>query len=155
MGVLPFVCLGPEGSCLFQVDNLNQSNLIQGCVITKNFHYQRFGGISWKRFYQRHTAPDVLLVGETRSSELDDRWVQRLVRDTSQPRMIILSHKPGSILTRMDRFKALDRKLRRLGYPVYILNPEWCSCDRRASFHSLRAQVRDKRSLSSCGKNPG
>ena len=26
MGVLPFVSLGPEGSCLFQVDNLNQSN---------------------------------------------------------------------------------------------------------------------------------
>ena len=108
MGVLPFVCLGPEGSCLFQVDNLNQSNIIQGRVITKNVHYQRFGAISWRRFYQRHAAPDVLFVGETWASELDDKWVQRLVRDTSPPRMIILSHKPGSILTRMYRLKALD-----------------------------------------------
>ena len=76
MGVLPFVCLGPEGSCLFQVDNLNQSNQIPGRPIIKNFHYQRFGGISWKRFYRRHALPDVLLVGETRVSDLDDKWVQ-------------------------------------------------------------------------------
>ena len=40
MGVLPFVCLGPKGSCLFQVDNLNQSTQVSGRPITKNFHYQ-------------------------------------------------------------------------------------------------------------------
>ena len=73
MGVLPFVSLGPEGSCLFQVDNLNQSNQAPGRPITKGLHYQRFGGISWKKFYRIHGSPDVLLVGQTRDASIDSK----------------------------------------------------------------------------------
>ena len=73
MGVLPFVCLGPKGNCLFQVDNLNQSNQVPGRPITKALHYQHFGGISWKMFYQRHSSPDVLIVGETWDPTLDEK----------------------------------------------------------------------------------
>ena len=116
MGVLPFVSLGPEGSCLFQVDNLNQSNQVPGRPITKGLHYQRFGGISWKKFYRIHGSPDVLLVGQTRDASIDAKWIERLVRNTTPPKIIVHYHKPGETLARMGRLKSLERELKSLDY---------------------------------------
>ena len=116
MGVLPFVSLGPEGSCLFQVDNLNQSHQVPGRPIDRDCHYQRFGRISWKKFYRKHGSPDVLLVGQTRDAGLDQKWIQRFVRDTTPPKAIVYQHKPDSTLDHMGRLKRQERELKSLDY---------------------------------------
>ena len=115
MGVLPFVSLGPEGRCKFQVDHLNQSDQVPGRKISKGVHYQRYGAISNKNLKSMNPV-DVLLVGQTTSDTLDGKWIPTFGEGESGPKIIVYLHKGKTFLENNERFRAIEKRLKKAGY---------------------------------------
>ena len=107
--------LGPEGRCKFQVDHLNQSGQVPGRTISKGVHFQRCGAISNKNL-KRMNPVDVLLVGQTNSNKLDGQWIPTFGEGESAPKIIVYVHKGKAFLEENQRFRAIEKRLKKAGY---------------------------------------